>query len=114
MPERRRFPRHTCVFPIEVATASHDALVAMCRDASADGMLFGTPYRLRVGESLRLSFRVSSLDDPLAEIPARVVRTSVSPEQMLWKVMVGVSFAPREDLVGDFATGGILAKHFIW
>lgn len=91
MQDRRSNPRLSAFFPISFSTPERSDRIAMSKDASEKGLLFGTPSNLRVGDEVSLSFRILP-DSDLTDLTARVVRAErvPSPVHALWRYLVAV------------------------
>jgi hypothetical protein len=72
MPDKRQHERHALWFPVTVDGATGQVW-AVCKDASAGGVLISGSQSLRVGERVTVTFRVTP-DSPEQQVAGRIVR----------------------------------------
>jgi hypothetical protein len=106
MDEKRSHDRYTLWFPVTVHVVSQDAasgapvaggqdlqVWAVCRDASAGGILLTGSRELRVGEVVTVNFRVAP-EGPDRSISGRIVRVDVPEDnpRAVWPYRMAVEF----------------------
>jgi len=105
MDEKRSHARYTLWFPVTV-DADSSKVWAVCRDASAGGILVTGSAELKVGEVVTLSFRVSAEEEEERRISGRIVRVERSEEnpRIVWPYKIAIEFLePDATLQSNFA-----------
>jgi hypothetical protein len=94
MTEQRSFDRFALWFPVTVDAASCKVW-AVCRDASASGILISGSARLAVGDEVSLTFRISPEDPADREVKGRIVRVERPDEdpRTVWPHRMAIEFA---------------------
>jgi hypothetical protein len=92
--DRRTFERHCLWFPITIDAATGQVF-AVCRDASARGVLVSGSAALAIGDTVTLSFRLSPNDESERKVEGRIVRTLArdSDPRNMWPHRMAVEFA---------------------
>ncbi|HLK41224.1 MAG TPA: PilZ domain-containing protein [Polyangiaceae bacterium] len=104
MDEKRSHARYTLWFPVTVDAVSRQVW-AVCRDASAGGILLTCSQGLRVGQEVTITFRVSP-ESPVRRILGRIVRTEAPDDNpwSVWPYRMAIEFVePDETLQSMFA-----------
>jgi hypothetical protein len=104
MNEKRSHERYTLWFPVTVDRDS-SKVWAVCRDASAGGILVTGSAELRVGEVVTLSFRVSA-EEQERRLSGRIVRVERSDDnpRSVWPYKIAIEFLqPDATLQSNFA-----------
>jgi hypothetical protein len=104
MNEKRLHARYTLWFPVTV-DADSSKVWAVCRDASAGGILVTGSAELRVGEVVTLSFRVSAEAEE-RKLSGRIVRVERSDDnpRIVWPFKIAIEFLePDATLQTNFA-----------
>ncbi len=97
MDERRAHERYTLWFPVTVDRAARKVW-AVCRDASAGGILITGSDRLCVGDRVTLTFRVTA-DGTERTLSGRIVRVE-SPDdnpRAVWPYRMAIEFLERDE-----------------
>lgn len=96
--DRRNHPRFDVCLPLRVDAVARENRLAVTRDASAQGVLVGTPSRFHVGETLKLTFR-----GPDATSDPRVVRGEVirvwpndGSQNQIWRYLAAIRFEKEQ------------------
>jgi PilZ domain-containing protein len=104
MNEKRSHQRYALWFPVTVDTHARKVW-AVCRDASAGGILVTGSAELKVGEVVTLSFRVSA-DGQERKVSGRIVRVEAPDDdpRAVWPYKVAIEFLePDATLQSNFA-----------
>jgi hypothetical protein len=104
MTEKRSHARYALWFPVTVDVDSRQVW-AVCRDASAGGILVTGSAELNIGEFVTLSFRVSS-DEQERKVSGRIVRVERSDDnpRAVWPFRIAIEFLkPDATLQSNFA-----------
>lgn len=105
MADKRQHERHALWFPVTVDVATGQVW-AVCKDASAGGVLISGSQSLDVGEAVTVVFRVTP-DSPERRIAGRIVRVEPPDEspRAVWLHRMAIEFLePDETLGGLFET----------
>ncbi len=103
MSEKRQHERHALWFPVTV-DGDTGQVWAVCKDASASGVLISGSQGLQVGEPVTVVFRVTP-DAPERRLPGRIVRVEPPDDnpRAIWIHRMAIEFAePDETLVSLF------------
>jgi hypothetical protein len=92
MEEKRSHNRHTLWFPVTVDLVSRKVW-AVCRDASAGGILLTGSAELNVGDVVTVIFRISPAA-PERNVPGRIVRVELASDdpRSVWPYRMAVEF----------------------
>jgi hypothetical protein len=92
--EKRAYSRYTLWFPVTVETDS-ERVWAVCRDASAGGILISGSNSLEVGDAVIVNFRTSADDTAERRIPGHIVRVEGPDEdpRSAWPHRMAIEFA---------------------
>jgi hypothetical protein len=104
MNEKRSHERYPLWFPVTVGVDSRKVW-AVCRDASAGGILVTGSAELKVGEVVTLRFRVSAGAQERS-LSGRIVRVEppVDDPRFVWPYKVAIEFLePDATLQSNFA-----------
>jgi PilZ domain len=104
MNEKRLHERYALWFPVTVDVDSRKVW-AVCRDASAGGILVTGSAELKIGEVVTLSFRVSA-DGQERRVSGRIVRVEPPNDEprAVWPYKVAIEFLePDATLQSNFA-----------
>jgi hypothetical protein len=91
--EKRSYDRYSLWFPVTVDGAS-GRVWAVCKDASAGGILISGTQGLNVGDAVTVSFRVSPDDDPRAVWSHRMAIEFAEPDTTLQSSFTRASSRP--------------------
>jgi hypothetical protein len=81
--EQRGFTRYALWFPVRISVTDAPELGAICRDASASGILVSSPRALEKGVKVTLRFRVAREGAVNREVDAEVVRSSTNDDDLV-------------------------------
>jgi hypothetical protein len=101
--EKRRYQRYKIFFPVTLRIGGED-IVALCRDASAGGVLVAAERPVEPGAEVVARFRTSTDLRDERTIPAKVVRQELSNEEMqlAFPYCIALEFAkPDPELIAD-------------
>jgi hypothetical protein len=92
--EKRAYQRYALWFPVTVDSTS-GKIYAVCRDASAAGILISGSTGLAVGDRVHLHFRIGPDDPEERKVEGRIVRVEHPDEdpRAMWPHRMAVEFA---------------------
>jgi|SRR5579863_4176568 hypothetical protein len=104
MTEKRSFDRYSLWFPVTIEGAAR-RVWAVCKDASAGGILISGTQGLCVGDIVNVSFRVSP-ESAERTLTGRIVRVEVPDEnpRAVWSHRMAIEFIePDATLQSSFS-----------
>jgi hypothetical protein len=102
--EKRAHHRYSLWFPVTVDTEA-SKVWAVCRDASAGGILISGSASLEVGDAVTVTFRTTQDDPQEQRIAGRIVRVDRQDEdpRSAWPHRMAIEFdQPVAELEGRF------------
>jgi hypothetical protein len=109
MPNKRQHERHALWFPVTVDAATGQVW-AVCKDASAGGVLISGSQSLAVGERVTVVFRITP-DEPERRIAGRIVRVEPPDNhpRAIWVHRMAIEFLdPDTTLTALFERASLL------
>jgi hypothetical protein len=92
MKERRRYLRQRLFVPVEIDGEKKKDRIGVARNASACGMLFGTPSHFEVGERVTLRLALHPKVSERVTVSGRIVRVAVDDAADWFARLVAVKF----------------------
>jgi hypothetical protein len=96
MDEKRRAPRHTVWFPMQLSTGG-DVIMAISRNMSEVGVMMVTAASLDVGSPVTLNVALPNDAEGARELVGKIVRVEENEDDRegLWRHKVAVDFDAR-------------------